>query len=293
MGKGMKSERMWGLGLILLGTCVAASSLLGPLVLEVIRFRVSASAETQLVGGEIVSLLIVAPMAIAAGLLAIRGHDLAPPLALAPSLYALYLAFSLVLGVDYARYPGNNERFFPLYWAITVLAAYSTLAAWAKLSRQEIPEPGTRLRWTTSGVLILLGVLLGLTWSKSIWDVLSGSNISQEYLGDPNTYWVIRLLDTAFVIPAALAAGMGLLMRRRSATRAVYGLLGFLMCEAGAVAGMAAAMAIRRDPFASVPFLVITAIGTVALAVLAACWLLLYATHTRDVADAEVIRQAA
>ncbi|MDQ3855759.1 MAG: hypothetical protein M3281_05115, partial [Chloroflexota bacterium] len=109
----MNLRRAAGLGMIGLGVGVAASAVLGPLALRVIKFRVSPSAETQLVGGEVVSLAVVAPAAIAAGLLWLRGHRLAPALALAPCLYSLYLTTSLVLGVEYSRYPGNQRAVLP------------------------------------------------------------------------------------------------------------------------------------------------------------------------------------
>jgi hypothetical protein len=51
-----KSRHRASLSLIALGAGLAASALLGPLVLRIVEFRVSASAENQLLGGEIVSL---------------------------------------------------------------------------------------------------------------------------------------------------------------------------------------------------------------------------------------------
>jgi hypothetical protein len=67
-GDRMRHSRLTGVGLIGLGAGLAASAILGPLGLGRITFRVSASAESQLLGGEIVSLLAAAPLALAAGL---------------------------------------------------------------------------------------------------------------------------------------------------------------------------------------------------------------------------------
>lgn len=268
----MKLERLTGLGLIILGAALAASAVLGPLVLGIIRFQVSESMENQIVGGDVASLLLAAPLAILAGMLWIAGHRLAPALALAPTLYAVYLAVSLVLGQQYGRYEGNSEQFFPLYLLVTLLGWTIAARAWSVLRREERPDPSPALRRLTGGVLLALGLLLGLAWARSIWGVMTGAQLPIEYLSDPNTYWTIKLLDTAFIIPAAVATGLGLMLARRTAILVAPGIVGFLTCMGAAVAGMAAVMNWRSDPAASLPFLALTALGTLALAILTLGW---------------------
>jgi len=79
---------MQGVGAILLGSGIAISAVLGLLALKVVKFRTSDSIENQFVGGEIVSLTVVAPALFGAGVLWLRGHRLAPALALGSALYA-------------------------------------------------------------------------------------------------------------------------------------------------------------------------------------------------------------
>jgi hypothetical protein len=93
-------HRVAGLGSIALGAGIATAAVLGPLALDVIRFRTSDHLENQFVGGEIVSLGVVAPAAIAAGALWLRGHRLAPVVALGPSLYAVYTYTTAVVGQE-------------------------------------------------------------------------------------------------------------------------------------------------------------------------------------------------
>ena len=222
----MNGNRMVGVGLIALGGGLAASAILGPLVLKVIRFHISPTMENQVVGGDVASLVLAAPTAVAAGILWLRGHRLAPALAVAPALYAMYYAVSLVLGEQYGRYPGNSERFFVLYLALTVLGGVSAARAWSALRLLNVPEPGEGLRRTTAGVLVAVGVLLGLTWARAIWGVATGTNLTPEYLADPNVFWTIKLLDTTLVIPLALATGGGLLRRHPLASTVAYGITG-------------------------------------------------------------------
>ena len=108
-------NRLTGIASIALGVGTAASAILGPLVTNMIRFHVSDNARQQLIGGEIISLCVAAPLAIAAGVLWLRREPLAPKLAIGPALYALYANVQFTVGPEYQRYPGNNEYAIPLY----------------------------------------------------------------------------------------------------------------------------------------------------------------------------------
>lgn len=261
----MNRRHIVGLGLIALGGGIAASAILGPLVLKVVKLRTSANLENQFVGGEVVSLGLAAPVAAAAGVLWWRGHRLAPVLALAPALYAVYTYTSVVLGEEYGRYPGNVETFFPLYAALVAGGAALAAAAWADLGRRPLPLPSGRLRGALAGTFVAIGTLFALTWARQIQQVLAGHPMT-EYVEGPTLFWVIKLLDLGFVIPACFATGIGLLRASPAAIKAAYGLAGFLTCLVGAVAGMAAAMEIKHDPAASPVLLGVAGAGAAILA---------------------------
>ena len=261
----MTPRRITGFGLMALGAGVAASALLGPLALKVIRFRTSANIENQFVGGEVISLTLVAPVAVTAGVLWLKGHRLAPALALAPALYAVYTYASVVLGQEYARYAGNVENFFPLYAGLVAGGAAIAAAAWAQLRKQEIPAPPTGLRRGLATLFLGAGIFFALTWAQQIRLVVTG-HPPIEYAEGPTLFWVIKLMDVGFVIPAMVAAGVGLLRTDPAAVKAAYGLAGFLTCLAGSIAGMAVAMEVKGDPAAQPVMLVVLVAATVGLA---------------------------
>ncbi len=273
----MKNRLFTGLALLVLGLGVASSAILGPLVLGVIEFRVSDNAERQLVGGEIVSLLLAAPIAVAAGALWLRGHRLAPALALGPALYAVYTYVQLILGSEYQRYDGNNEYAFPFYLALIILSWVIALRAWAVLDAAPLPPPPAGLRRALAGLLIVPGLIFALAWAAGVVDVLDGGAASQAYREDTTLFWLVRLMDLAVVIPAALIAGVGLLRRAPWATRLGYACASFLTLEVGAVAGMAAIMALRHDPSAS-PVLLVVSVA-IALSLTAVTALLLHSAQ--------------
>jgi hypothetical protein len=236
-------------------------------VLKVITFRTSVHLENQFVGGEVVSLGVVAPAAIAAGVLLLRGHRLAPALALGPALYAVYTYTTAVIGQEYARYDGNVERFFPLFVGLVAGGVAIAAAAWSQLGEADVPIPTDGLRRTLAGTFLVLGGFFALAWAQQIRLVVTG-HPSAEYLEGPTLFWLIKLLDLGFVIPALVATGVGLLRRRSAAIKAAYGLSGFATCLAGAIAGMAVAMEIKDDPSSQPALLAITLPATVGLAVL-------------------------
>ena len=257
-------NRLTGIASIVLGVGTAVSVILGPLVTNVIKFHVSDNARNQLIGGEIVSLCVVAPLAVAAGVLWLRGKRVAPMLALGPALYAIYTYVQFIIGPDYQRYIGNNEQAFPLYLSLILLSWVVVVRAWSELAEAVLPVPTTGLRRGLGSTLIVLGIFFALTWARSIADVLSGTHLT-EYRQDPTLFWLIRLMDLGFVIPAALSIGVGLLRGKQWAVRMSYAITGFITLEIGAVAGMALAMIVRDDPAASMPLFIVTLVSALTL----------------------------
>jgi hypothetical protein len=133
--------RWLGAGLVVLGGGIATSALLGPLVLESIRYRVSEDMLNQITGGDAVSLAIVAPVSVVVGVLALRRHPAAPVLALGPTAYAAYMFSQLVLGAEYLELPGNNERFFPLQLGLFVLAGALAVVSWRAIDAAALRPP--------------------------------------------------------------------------------------------------------------------------------------------------------
>jgi hypothetical protein len=260
-------HRVAGFGSVVLGAGIAAAAILGPLGFKVIRFRTSAQLENQFVGGEIVSLGVVAPASIVAGTLWWRGHRLAPVLALGPSLYAVYTYTTAVVGQEYDRYPGNVENAFPLYAALVGGGVAIAAFAWSQLDPANLPEPSHGVRRGLAAVFLGLGGMVGLTWMAQIRQVVTG-HPSLEYQEGPTLFWLIKLLDLGFVVPALLATGVALVRHRPAAVRASYALAGFATCLAGAVTGMAVAMEVKDDPSSSPAMIAVVMPATGGLALL-------------------------
>ncbi len=280
----MVRSRLAGVGSMALGIGIAVSAVLGPLVLKVITFRTSDHLENQFVGGEVVSLAVVAPLAITAGVLWLRGHRLAPPLALGPALYSVYTYTTAVLGQEYSRYDGNVEKFFPLYAGLVAGGAVIAVYAWSRLGDMDVPVLSDGLRRTLAGIFLGLGSFFALAWAQQIRLVLAGSPPA-EYQEGPTLFWLIKLLDFGFMIPLLLATGVGLVRRAPAAIKAAYGLATFATCLAASIAGMAVVMEVKGDPSAEPAMLVGLIPATVGLAVVTGrlLWSCLQETGDRPV----------
>lgn len=207
----------------------------------------------------------MAPALVGAGALWLRDHRLAPALALGPALYAVYTYTTAVLGQEYAAYPGNVEKFFPLYAGLVAGGAAVAAAAWSRLGGSTVPAPADGLRRALAGAFLGIGGFFALAWAAQIRLVLAGDPPS-EYVERPTLFWLIKLLDCGFVIPALIATGIGLLRRHPAALRAAYALAPFGTCLAGSVAGMAVAMEVKNDPSSSIAMLAVVLPATAGLA---------------------------
>ena len=258
-----------GIALIVLGALIATSTILGPLVRGIVKFHVAAGAEAQLIGGEVVSLFVVAPLAVIAGVLWLHCNALAPTLALGPAGYSLYMYVQYIVGAQYERYPGNNEYAFPLYLTLIILSWSIGLGAWRALATTPLPRLSSGTRRTLAALMLVLNVMFAFAWIASIVTVLAGPPTSpawREYAKDQTLFWLVRMMDLGFVIPASFAVAVGLLRRTTWAVTLVYAFLGFQTLMVAAVAGMAIMMAARSDPAASSLLLGVSAVISLVLA---------------------------
>jgi hypothetical protein len=250
-------------GLALLGGLVVIYAVLGPLVLDAIHFRTSASGLNQIRGGDLAALTVVAPSCFAIAWLAWRGHPAAPVLALAPGLFAMYMYSQLILANEYLYRPGNVERYFPLLLGLFIVAAVMVLRSWGLTQPEALPSSTRRLQQCSGILLIAMAVfvVVGLHL-RTLLDAMGDQPTGAEYLALPTTFWVVKFYDLGIVAPAALAVGIGLLRRQPWARKPAYGILGGYVLLAWSVAGMGWSMMLNADPDASVA----VALGMTALA---------------------------
>ena len=244
--------RRLGVVLFALGIGVAAATLLGPLVFDLIRYHVVDEVLNQVVGSDAIGLLLVVPAALAAGMLTLRGHPVGPVMALAPAGYAVYVYTQLAIGGEFASQPGNSERFFPLFLAIFLLGGAAIVMAWKTVDDRQLPEPSAGMRRTASTVLFLLATFMTLGLHlPGLVDVIGGKPYGIEYTQSPAVFWIVKLMDLGIVVPVALITGIGVLRGVTWANKLMYAVIGWGALLGTAVAGMGVVMVVNGDPAAS------------------------------------------
>jgi hypothetical protein len=264
----MRTNRGLGFGLLALGTVIATTAVLGPLVLGLIRYRTSDAMLNQVIGGDAAALFVVAPVCLAVGVLALRGHPAAPVLALAPALFATYTYAQLIVGMEYLRLPGNNERYFPLLYAGFLLGGTVTVSAWHAIEPATLPSPPRRL--DRIAAVVLLGIVLYLAGMHlpTLADALRDNPTRTEYLSSPTAFWIVKLMDLGIVAPAALVTGIRLSRGTGSVRTLTYAILGSYTLLGASVTGMGTAMYLNDDPAASLALTIGFAVFTLAFATL-------------------------
>ena len=257
------ASRQLGGGFALLAGLILLYVALGPLVLDVIHFRTSASGLNQIRGGDLAALLVVTPTCLVVAWLAHHGHRAAPTLGLAPAIFAMYTYSQLILANEFLHRPGNVERYFPLLLGIFLVATGLALRCWALVRSDQLPSTSRRLERRSAILLLVMAgfVVVGIHLPMLV-DVYSGRPAGSAYLETPNTFWVVKFYDLGIVVPAALVVGVGLLRRRVWARKPAYAILGGYVLLGWSVAGMAWTMLVQDDPDA----LLVQAVGMTGLA---------------------------
>lgn len=264
-----EADRALGVGLTALTAVIAATAVLGPFVTGAIRYHTSATTLNQVIGGDAAALLVVAPVCLAIAVLAMRGHRAAPALALAPGLFAAYTYTQLIVGEEYLRLPGNNERFFPLLYAGFLLGGLVAVTAWRHADPAAVPAPVRRMERTAAMAMFAVALFLPLQHLPTLADALRDNPARTEYLSSPTAFWLVKLMDLGILAPAALAAGIGLLRGRAWARRAAYAIVGAYTLIGASVTGMAITMYVNDDPDSSPAFAAGFAVLTLIFAALA------------------------
>jgi hypothetical protein len=268
--------------LLLLATGLAATVVLGPLGLGLLQWRVGPSGLIQLYGAHLAELVLVVPVAVGAAWLWRGHHRLAPALALGAAQYALYVAVQDVLFPDYSLYPGNNERFYPLFLGLLILSWTVACRAWAALD-QSPPLPPRWLLRGFAALLLLLSAVIGFAWTAQVLAIALTGAATPDYAEAPSGFWVIRTVDLGVVIPISLWTAIGLWHGRPAAIKTAYALASFLTLELGAVLAMGLVQLWRRDPSVSPVLVYVLAPIFLVLAMLTVRLLASYASGSGDV----------
>ena len=239
--------RRLGIGAIALGAALAVNSLIGPLLASLVTYPLSETVLNEAIGLEAVSLILVAPLALAAGVLSLRGHRAGPVLALAPTAYTAYMFTQYVVGMQAPAYSVATAW----HLAIFVLSTGLLLYAWQLIDPACLPAmgAGSRRRWAV--VVGLLGLFVLTRYVEAFAGMAASAPLPAEYEADVSMYWSILWLDLGLVVPVGLTTAVGLWRGTAWADKALYGFIGWFALVPASVSAMALVKVLRNDEFAA------------------------------------------
>lgn len=243
----IRPHRWFGSSLLALAALLVLNTVLGPLVLDRLDYGLSESLTNQLIGLEVVTVALVVPWAVAAGVLALRAHPAAPVLGFAPAAYTAYMFVQYVLGPEYGDY-----RLAPFFHLVLFsLAGALVLASWSLAAPTPLPDWSDRTCRTRELVLAALAAFVVLRYLPAVAGAFRGTDLPAEFADSVTFYWSIVLLDLGVVVPAVVAAAVALHRGAGFGRRAFYAAVGWFALVPPSVAAMAVVMVVRDDPNAS------------------------------------------
>ena len=264
---------LFGVGLVALAVGLGLNSVLGPLVLDRMRYPFTETVVNETIALEAVTLILVAPLALVAGFLALRGHRAAPFLAFAPTAYAAYMLVQYVVGPQYPVYQPS----IAFHLALFVLSGALLLRAWALADIAPLRMPSRR--WAV--VVLLLAGFVVSRWAGALAGMTSGEPVPAA-APDLTMYWSIFLLDLGLVVPFAVAAAVGLLTGSAWARKALYVVVGWFALVPPSVAAMSVVKILRDDPNAVPGDTIVLVVMAIVFALVAVRLYLPFVTGTAD-----------
>src|SRR5687768_12980448 len=208
-----RPDRWLGFGMVSLGLGLALNTILGPLLMGVISYPFTQTVYYETLGLEAVSLVLIAPLAVAAGILVLRGHHAGAALALGPAGYSVYMLLQYVVGPQYATYQPS----IALHLVLFVLGAWMLLRAWATVDAGSLPAVSRG--W--AAVTFLLAAFVVSRWVPAFAGMINSDPVPAAS-PDLTMFWSIFMLDMGVIVPATIATGVALLLRARWAEKGLF-----------------------------------------------------------------------
>ena len=249
------------------GILIIVLSLLGPLFFKVLEFRTSESMIFQVIGQDLISLLLITPLLFLSCYGMLKNKEYVKYLLVGTGGYQIYTYFSYVIAIEYALYPGNNEMFF-FAFAFLIIAGWVNLAlGFKKLSTVEAPSISSRGRKIIAIFFVILGCLFLFQWLREIISVQMLGYVQGRpdmYSDAPNGFWTIKTMDVCFTIPLMITAGYLLLTRFNTHYNLIVAIVSYSALLVSAVFTMSVVQLLMNDPNATIDgfvmFLIITVI---------------------------------
>jgi len=240
-----------GVALISLATggLLAFLAIQGPLVLGKITYRTHEIIKNQLMGQDLINLVLLSPISIIGGMALLWRKPIAKYLLISTPLYLIYYVLSYTIGWEWSSpdYTGNSEaytfQFLFILISALVIMLYS-LSLFDQPARGRFPRRGLAVY---SVIFTLFLLMFASMWMKEVLEVI-GTGTARGYDLAPAAFWLVRVFDLGFSIPLGLIS-VYLLWTHPDSTFPIQMMFyGFFLTMLAAVNAMGIMMLAHGDP---------------------------------------------
>ncbi len=266
-GFGSSFERIFvSLLAIVTGILLAYLAILGPLYMNIIQYKTHITVNNQLIGQDIINLVVMCPILIIGGICLLLRKQIAKYLLAASPLFLFYYALSYSIGWEWssAVYTGNSEK-FAFHFIYIIIAGLILLLYSLSLFPGKVSSHFKKAGLIVYSVLFPLFLMIFASmWIKGIIEVMQ-TGTSNGYAEAPTAFWLVRAVDLGFCIPLGFIS-VYLLWTRRETSFPIQNLLyGFFLTQILAVNAMGWVMFFKHDPTFQFPQLIVFGILAVIL----------------------------
>lgn len=234
---------------VIVGIILIYLAIQGPLFLNKIKYKTADVINNQIIGQDVVNLLILAPISIIGGIALFLRKRIAKYLLIATPLYLIYYVLSYTVGWEWSsdKYTGNSQLYtfhFLFILISSLIVLMYSLAVFPKNVESNFKKKGLIIY---SVIFSLFLLIFASMWIREVLEVMA-TGTTRAYDIAPTAFWLVRIFDLGFSIPLGLIS-IYLLWARPNTTYPIqFMFYGFFLTMILAVNAMGLMMLINNDP---------------------------------------------
>ena len=243
-------ERVFvGIVAVVAGFVLIDLAVQGPLIRGVITFKTAPVIANQLVGQDVVNLVLLSPLLILGGIGLFLRKAWAKDLLIATPLFLIYYVIGYTVGWEWSSptYAGNSERYTFLFLFVLIAALIILLYALAVFPRNVVSRFKKGGLAVYSVVFTVFLLVFAAMWIKEILEVIK-TGTTRGYDIAPTAFWLVRVFDLGFSMPLGIISIYLLWARPDKAYSVICLFYGFFFTQILAVNAMGWMMFLKKDP---------------------------------------------
>jgi hypothetical protein len=234
---------------VVTGIILIYMAIIGPLYLDLIRYKTAEVINNQLAGQDIINIFLLSPILISGGVALFLKKPFSRYLIITTPLYLIYYVLSYTIGCEWSSptYTGNNEAYI-FYFLFILISSLITLLYSLSIFPKKVQSSFRKRGLVIYSVIFILFLLVfSSMWIKEVIQVIK-TGTARGYDIAPTAFWLVRIFDLGFTIPLGLVSVYLLWVRPNTTFPIQFMFYGFFITMIIAVNAMGFIMFLNNDP---------------------------------------------